>query len=127
MVLKSKFTGAAIMLRVFAAGGAVKLMGGGGGNEEQKSKKVSYYKKSTSQYAKFTFLHTRNFEVLDGISCLRALLKGTTLRRFQKPPLLVLVHALCFFASAKTNKLPFLVSCFQYDNLIQLIGNSCRL
>ena len=31
MVLKSKFTGAAIMLRVFAAGGAVKLMGGGGG------------------------------------------------------------------------------------------------
>ena len=47
MVLKSKFTGAAIMLRVFAAGGAVKLMGGGGGeNEEQKSKKVSYCKKA---------------------------------------------------------------------------------
>ena len=27
--------------------------------------------------------------------------------------LLVLAHALCFFAFAKTNRLPFLVSCFQ--------------
>ena len=44
--------------------------------------------------------------------------------------LLVLVHALCFFAFAKTNRLPFLVKCFQSvwsvlrddNNLIQLIG-----